>query len=220
MNYLEDKPLELTAPSAEQTPAASFTRQLTSPPRDSDAPHSPLPPATQSSLTQSTLPSLPPPSPPSSLSSSSGDSNMSTSTCLPVAFLSSPPQQSLTHILSSLASDPDGCIVLGQDCVLRSLTARREVVDAVGLEPEMVKALGERMAIGEEEVAARLGDGTKVPKEKWSVLEEGKFPEGEEGETDEQEGVEEGTDEQQEGVEEETDEQQGVEEGIGSEAVD
>ncbi|KIW15169.1 hypothetical protein PV08_05214 [Exophiala spinifera] len=64
--------------------------------------------------------------------------------------------------------DPQGIHYLGRDGVLRSFTADREVIDAVGLAPKHIKALLDRTPYMQEaEDIFRCVDGTKVPREKW-----------------------------------------------------
>lgn len=91
--------------------------------------------------------------------------------------LSSPDQQQqianqreLSQILKGVKHDLtlNGVFSLGKDGVLRSLTADREVVDAVALRPELIKALLDRMPHNPQaEIDYRGVDGTKVPQEKW-----------------------------------------------------
>jgi hypothetical protein len=79
-------------------------------------------------------------------------------------------QKELSQILKGLKHDLtlNGVFSLGKDGVLRSLTADREVVDAVALRPELIKALLDRMPYNPQaEIDYRGVDGTKVPQEKW-----------------------------------------------------
>lgn len=79
-------------------------------------------------------------------------------------------QKELSKILKPLQHDPtlNGILHLGKDGVLRSLSADREVVDAVALRPELIKALLDRMPYNaQNEIEYRGADGTKVPHEQW-----------------------------------------------------
>ncbi|RFU27245.1 hypothetical protein B7463_g9097, partial [Scytalidium lignicola] len=79
-------------------------------------------------------------------------------------------QKELSQILKGVKHDLtlNGVFSLGKDGVLRSLTADREVVDAVALRPELIKALLDRMPHNPQaEIDYRGVDGTKVPQEKW-----------------------------------------------------
>ena len=79
-------------------------------------------------------------------------------------------QQELGKILKSLKQDPTlmGCISLGTDGVLRSLTADRNVVDAVALNPGLVKAMLDRLPFDQGiEDKYRGVDGTSVPRKEW-----------------------------------------------------
>jgi len=79
-------------------------------------------------------------------------------------------QKELSETLECLQHDPtlNGVWSCGKDGVLRSLTADREVVDAVALRPELIKALLDRMPHrAQNEIDYRGVDGTKVPREQW-----------------------------------------------------
>ncbi|KAK6369446.1 hypothetical protein LTS17_009789 [Exophiala oligosperma] len=77
-------------------------------------------------------------------------------------------QQEFSKIMSSLKLDPMGVVCLGKDGVLRSLTADRDVIDAVALAPKHIKAMLDRMPFSQEaENIWRGVDGTTVPKELW-----------------------------------------------------
>ena len=79
-------------------------------------------------------------------------------------------QQELSAILKPFQHDPtlNGVWSLGKDGVLRSLTADREVIDAVVLRPELIKAFLDRMPYyAPNEIDYRGVDGTKVPREQW-----------------------------------------------------
>ncbi|KAK7894041.1 hypothetical protein LTR67_006742 [Exophiala xenobiotica] len=77
-------------------------------------------------------------------------------------------QQELGRIVKAFRIDPMGGISLGKDGVLRSLTADRDVVDAMGLPPRLIKAyLDQSHYVKELEDEFRGVDGTKVPREQW-----------------------------------------------------
>lgn len=79
-------------------------------------------------------------------------------------------QKELSQILKGVKHDLtlNGVFSLDKDGVLRSLTADREVVDAVALRPELIKALLDRMPHNPQaEIDYRGVDGTKVPQERW-----------------------------------------------------
>jgi hypothetical protein len=79
-------------------------------------------------------------------------------------------QKELSQILRDIKHDPtlNGIVALGKDGIFRSLTADREVVDAVALRPELMKALLDRMPYNPQaEIDYRGVDGTKTPKEQW-----------------------------------------------------
>jgi hypothetical protein len=79
-------------------------------------------------------------------------------------------QEELSQLLRCLQHDPtlNGILNLGKDGVLRSLTADREVVDAIGLRPELIKAFLDRMPFkAQNEIDFRGADGTKVSREQW-----------------------------------------------------
>lgn len=79
-----------------------------------------------------------------------------------------PDQQEVSKILAHLKDDLSllGIYALGKDGVLRSLTADRDVIDAAGLTPKLIKALQDRVP---PDARGDLGDadGTKVPREEW-----------------------------------------------------
>ena len=80
------------------------------------------------------------------------------------------PQKQLSNLLQPLQHDPtlNGILHLGKDGVLRSLTAARDVVDAVALPPALIKALLDRMPYNaQNEIDYRGVDGTTVPQELW-----------------------------------------------------
>jgi hypothetical protein len=56
-----------------------------------------------------------------------------------------PDQQEITAILAKFNKDPLSVISLGKDGVLRTLSADRAVLDAVGLSPRLVKAFLDRV---------------------------------------------------------------------------
>ncbi|PQE15864.1 hypothetical protein CJF31_00008470 [Rutstroemia sp. NJR-2017a BVV2] len=79
-------------------------------------------------------------------------------------------QKELSRILRDIKHDLtlNGILALGKDGILRSLTADREVVDAVSLRPELMKALLDRMPYDPQaEIDYRGVDGTKTSKEQW-----------------------------------------------------
>lgn len=75
-------------------------------------------------------------------------------------------QQEISSILRGFKKDLTSCISLGNDGVLRNISGDREVLDAVGISPKLIKALLDRMP-----PAYRTGfdgvDGTKTPREQW-----------------------------------------------------
>lgn len=77
-----------------------------------------------------------------------------------------PDQQEVIKIVTGFRQELLGCISLGKDGVLRSLTAHRDVLDAAGLSPRLIKALLDRMPPqfrnGFDEA-----DGTKTPRQQW-----------------------------------------------------
>lgn len=79
-------------------------------------------------------------------------------------------QQELSRILKNLRHDPTllGILSLGKDGVMRSLTADRDVVDAVALRPGLILAMLNRMPWSQSaEDDFRGVDGTVVPREHW-----------------------------------------------------
>ncbi|KAK5659117.1 hypothetical protein OQA88_1207 [Cercophora sp. LCS_1] len=81
-------------------------------------------------------------------------------------FRDDPDQAELSAILRSWKMDPDGIISLGNDGVLRSLTADRDVIDAVGLRPGLIKAMHARVP-PQARTVDEIVDGTKTPREQW-----------------------------------------------------
>ncbi|KAH7147744.1 hypothetical protein DER46DRAFT_629802 [Fusarium sp. MPI-SDFR-AT-0072] len=65
-----------------------------------------------------------------------------------------PAQKELEHILATMKHDPTGMGIshLGRDGIYRSLTADRDVVDAVPFPPPLVKAMLDRFPYNEEAV--------------------------------------------------------------------
>ncbi|KAK1831034.1 hypothetical protein QBC39DRAFT_352715 [Podospora conica] len=96
-------------------------------------------------------------------------------TCLPPELRDDPDQIELTAILRSLKLDPHGVICPGQDGVLRSLTADRDVIDAVGLRPALIKAM-QALVPPEARVVDETVDGTKVPREQWFNIDKRLLP--------------------------------------------
>ena len=94
---------------------------------------------------------------------------------------SDPHQQELTAILESLKHDPAlmGVFSLGKDGVMRSLTADREVVDAVGLSQTQIATFLGRLPdyIRDTYQVSEGADGTKVPRDKWFHPDKGLLPE-------------------------------------------
>ena len=91
-----------------------------------------------------------------------------------------PDQRELSKILKTLRHDPTfmGVISLGTDGVLRSLTADRDVVDAVALSPRLIKAMLDRMPFDQKtEDEFRSVDGTAVQRERWFRPDKGLLPE-------------------------------------------
>ncbi|KAL7756546.1 hypothetical protein ACKLNR_013539 [Fusarium oxysporum f. sp. zingiberi] len=81
-----------------------------------------------------------------------------------------PAQKELEHILATMKRDPTGMGIshLGRDGIYRSLTADRDVVDAVPFPPPLVKAMLDRFPYNEEAVKVFRGvNGTNTPKEQW-----------------------------------------------------
>ncbi|KAF4460679.1 hypothetical protein FALBO_12537 [Fusarium albosuccineum] len=79
-------------------------------------------------------------------------------------------QGQLSDIIISLKQDFTlrGCSSLGKDGILRSLTADRQVVDAVPLSPQFIKALLDRMPFNpQHEIDFRGVDGRNTPREQW-----------------------------------------------------
>ncbi|KAK1758837.1 hypothetical protein QBC47DRAFT_370626 [Echria macrotheca] len=93
---------------------------------------------------------------------------------------SDPVQQELSSILRSLKHDAAlmGVLSLGNDGVMRSLTADRRVVDAVGLTPAQIAAFQERMPpdFRKDDGVLMRADGTKVPREQWFLPDKSLLP--------------------------------------------
>lgn len=88
-------------------------------------------------------------------------------------------QQELSRILEGFQNDPTGlgCWDLGSDGVLRSLTADRDVVDAIGLPTRMIKAFLDRLPFRQDqEDRLRGADGTRIPREEWFNPDKSKLP--------------------------------------------
>ncbi len=80
----------------------------------------------------------------------------------------SPAQKELTKILVHMKEDAMGISGLGEDGVLRSWDADRNVVDATPLRPDLIKAYLDRLPYDEvTEKAFRGVDGRNVPREDW-----------------------------------------------------
>lgn len=81
-----------------------------------------------------------------------------------------PDQREISKLLESIQHDPTGmgCVHLGGDGVLRSLTGDRAVVDAVALAPNLLKAFLDRMPYDPKiEDMYRGVDGTAVARDQW-----------------------------------------------------
>lgn len=80
----------------------------------------------------------------------------------------SPEHYEVRGIVRAIKSDPSGIVHLGSDGVFRSLTADREVIDAIPLQPRLIKAMLETMPMDHDprmEDRMRGVDGTKVARE-------------------------------------------------------
>jgi hypothetical protein len=75
-----------------------------------------------------------------------------------------PNQQEITAILAKFNKDPLSIISLGKDGVLRTLSADRAVLDAVGLSPRLVKAFLDRVPPDYRALTPELenADGSKA----------------------------------------------------------
>ena len=72
------------------------------------------------------------------------------------------------EISHAMDTDPMGIFLVGEDGMLRSLTADRKVIGAAPLEPRHIKAFLDRMPYDPElEKKYRGADGTKIPQEQW-----------------------------------------------------
>jgi hypothetical protein len=78
-----------------------------------------------------------------------------------------PDQQEVTAILAKFNKDPLSVISLGKDGVLRTLSADRAVLDAVGLRPQLVKAFLDRVPPEYRALTPELedADGSKASHE-------------------------------------------------------
>lgn len=77
-------------------------------------------------------------------------------------------QRDLIAVSRRLPVDPLGVHCLGRDGVMRSVTANRQVLGAVPLEPRLIKAFLDILDYDEKlEAEFRGVDGTKAPKEHW-----------------------------------------------------
>lgn len=79
-------------------------------------------------------------------------------------------QEELSKILRILRDDPTlmGVISLGEDGVLRTLTADHDVVDAIALPPRLIKAMLDRLPFDQGmEDKFRGVDGTGISHEQW-----------------------------------------------------
>ncbi|KAJ5982398.1 hypothetical protein N7451_012498 [Penicillium sp. IBT 35674x] len=79
-----------------------------------------------------------------------------------------PDQRELSAIVQKLHKPPLSHLEIGTDGVLRSVNLEREVIDAIGLPPRLIKAFLDRFPYNEElEVRFRNSDGTLIPQEQW-----------------------------------------------------
>lgn len=86
-------------------------------------------------------------------------------------------QLEIGRIMQNLKQDLCGCISVGPDGVLRSLTADREVIDAIGLPTRLIKALLDRTPFDQDqEDRLRGADGTNVSREEMYHPDKGKVP--------------------------------------------
>ncbi|KAI9742675.1 MAG: hypothetical protein M1818_003816 [Claussenomyces sp. TS43310] len=88
-------------------------------------------------------------------------------------------QKELSKILGMIRHDLTfmGIIALGEDGILRSLTADRHVVDAAALSPRLIEAFLDRMLCDPDARAGYRGtDGRNVPREKWFHPEKSMLP--------------------------------------------
>ncbi|USP73618.1 hypothetical protein yc1106_00892 [Curvularia clavata] len=78
-----------------------------------------------------------------------------------------PDQEEITAILAKFNKDPLSIISLGKDGVLRTLSADRAVLDAVGLSPRLVKAFLDRVPPEYRALTPELEDidGSKATEE-------------------------------------------------------
>ncbi|KAH6870436.1 hypothetical protein BKA58DRAFT_385071 [Alternaria rosae] len=99
--------------------------------------------------------------------------------CVPSYDTSDPLQQEVTRILKSFKNDILGITFLGNDGILRSLTADRRVLSAEGLRPDLIEAFLSRLPQDFKAQMTNLvfADGTKTPKEKWFEPDAGTLPE-------------------------------------------
>ncbi|KAI9170565.1 hypothetical protein HJFPF1_00033 [Paramyrothecium foliicola] len=90
-----------------------------------------------------------------------------------------PDQSEISAILKGLKQDLSlmGVLSLGKDGVLRSLTADRHVIDAIGLKPRQISALLARVpgAFGDADQYAGV-DGQATPKDQWHSPDKGLLP--------------------------------------------
>ncbi|EOA87569.1 hypothetical protein ACJQWK_08650 [Exserohilum turcicum] len=98
--------------------------------------------------------------------------------CIPTWDTDDPLQQQVSALLKRLPRDICGVIALGDDGVLRSLTADRKVLAAEGLTPELTAAFLSRFPPDYRSKVTVLAtaDGTRVPREKWFAPAAGILP--------------------------------------------
>lgn len=86
-------------------------------------------------------------------------------------------QRDFTAVSRRLPIDPLGGCCVGKDGVMRSVTASRQILDAVPLEPRLIKASLDRLVYNEKTEAEFRGvDGTKAPQEHWFKPPPGMLP--------------------------------------------
>jgi hypothetical protein len=79
-----------------------------------------------------------------------------------------PDQKEINAIVNKMKKLPLSYMAIGSDGVLRSLNMDNEVIDAVGLPPQLIKAFIDRFPYNEElEARFQNSDGTLIPQEQW-----------------------------------------------------
>ncbi|KAF2490600.1 hypothetical protein BU16DRAFT_585790 [Lophium mytilinum] len=90
-----------------------------------------------------------------------------------------PDQQELSKKLRTLRHSPSlmGIWHLGHDGIMRSLSADREVTDAIPFPPRLIKAMKDRFPFDQKsEDSFRGVDGTKVPEVQWWKPDKSELP--------------------------------------------